>query len=87
LKLNRHAGDTIAIFSLASNGTFKLLKQVHTGLQNLRGFIIDPSSKYLVAGGEVAGGVKVFERVSGGADLVQVAASEQVPTVSSFVWL
>ena len=35
----------------------------------------------------MAGGVKVFERIHGGADLVQVAASDEVPTASSFVWL
>lgn len=63
------------------------MKQVHTGLQNLRGFIIDPSSRYLVAGGNVAGGVKVFERIQGGADLIEIASSDEVPTASSFVWL
>ncbi|KAF8511462.1 Lactonase, 7-bladed beta-propeller-domain-containing protein [Gautieria morchelliformis] len=80
-------GDSIAIFSLASNGSFSLVRQVHTGLQQLRGFIVDPSGRYLVAGGNVAGGVKVFERIHGGTDLVQVAASEEVPTASTFVWL
>ncbi|KAF8586774.1 putative isomerase YbhE [Ramaria rubella] len=80
-------GDSIAIFSLAPNGSFKLVRQVHTGLNNLRGFIIDPSGRYLVAGGNVSGGVKVYERINGGADLVLVAASEEVPTASSFVWL
>lgn len=81
------SGDSIAIFSLASNGSFSLVRQVHTGLRDLRGFIIDPSGRYLVAGGNVAGGVKVFERIHGGTDLIQVAASEEVPTASTFLWL
>jgi 6-phosphogluconolactonase (cycloisomerase 2 family) len=80
-------GDSIAIFSLKDDGSFTLLKQVHTGLNNLRGFIIDPSGRFLVAGGNVAGGIKIFERTNGGADLVQVAATTQVPTASSFIWL
>ncbi|KIJ49189.1 hypothetical protein M422DRAFT_161791 [Sphaerobolus stellatus SS14] len=80
-------GDSIAIFSLKDDGSFTLLKQVHTGLNNLRGFIIDPNGRYLVAGGNVSGGIKIFERINGGADLIQVAATTQVPTASSFVWL
>ena len=80
-------GDSIAIWSLKDDGSFTFVKQVHMGFNNLRGFIIDPSGRFLVAGGNVSGGIKVFERIDGGADLVQVAASTQVPTASSFVWL
>ncbi|KAF8518678.1 putative isomerase YbhE [Hysterangium stoloniferum] len=80
-------GDTIAIFSLEDDGSFELVKHVPTGVNNLRGFILDPSGRYLVLGGNVSGGVKVFERIDGGADLVLVAASDEVPTASTFVWL
>jgi len=81
------SGDPIAIFSLEQDGSFELVKHVHTGVNNLRGFILDPSGRYLVLGGNVSGGVKVFERIDGGADLVLVAASDEVPTASTFVWL
>lgn len=50
------------MLSLAPKGEFSLVEQVH---MYLTGFVIDPSSKYLVA---VAGGVKVIESICGGAD-------------------
>ncbi|GJJ14129.1 hypothetical protein Clacol_008386 [Clathrus columnatus] len=80
-------GDPIAVFLAHDDGSFQLINEVFTGLNNLRGFIFDPSGRYLVAGGNIAGGIKIYERVGDGSKLVEVAATTQVPTASSFVWL
>lgn len=81
------SGDSIAVFQTHEDGSFELVNQVFTGLDNLRGFIFDPTGRYLVAGGNIAGGIKIFERVGDGSILIEVAATLQVPTASSFVWL
>jgi len=82
-------GDTIAIFTFDSNGTLKLVKHVFTGLVNIRGMQFGgPDDRYLVASGMTQyGGVVVFERTEGGANLVEVARNTQIPNLGTFVWL
>ena len=82
-------GDTIAIFSVDSNGILKLVNHVFTGLVNIRGMGLGgPDNRYLVASGMTQfGGVVVFERTEGGAKLVEVARNTQVPNLATFVWL
>jgi len=77
-------GDTIAIFSL---NPLTLVKQVRTGLNNIRGAAIGgPNGQYLIAGGLTGGGVAVFERIAGGADLQVVARLPTVLNATSFVF-
>ena len=80
-------GDTIAIFALEPKLT--LVKQIYTGLDQIRGMQVGgPENEYLIASG-VAGnaGVVMFKRISGGADLQKVAQNTQIAQRSSFVWL
>ncbi|KAK6977302.1 isomerase YbhE [Favolaschia claudopus] len=65
-------GDSIAIYDTDLN----LVKQVFTGLGQIRGmeFGLGPvGEEYLVALGAVSGGMVVYKRTAGGADLVEVA--------------
>jgi len=84
-------GDTIAILQFVSvagrTGSFKLVAQVHTGLQQIRGMAFSDCGEFLVAGAVKTGGVKVFRRVQGGAGLKEVASDTEIDTRSSFVWV
>lgn len=82
-------GDSIAIFSFDCHGTLKLVNQAFTGLFNIRGMQFGgPDNRYLVASGvSQAGGVVVFERTEGGANLMEVARNTQIPNLATFVWL
>ncbi|KAL0577525.1 hypothetical protein V5O48_004466 [Marasmius crinis-equi] len=89
-------GDSIAIFEHVGKGTpeegLKLVKQVYTGLTQIRGMEIgleeNGSERYLIAAG-VAGnaGTVVLERVEKGADLRVVARNTDIPTRTTFLWL
>ncbi|KAF9504525.1 hypothetical protein BS47DRAFT_1401296 [Hydnum rufescens UP504] len=80
-------GDTIAIFALETK--LHLVRHVHTGLEQLHGVNLrDEHGQYVAAAGLAGGGIAVFERVDGGADLKLLArydgvGSEKVP---SFAW-
>lgn len=80
-------GDTIAIFS--TEPTLQLVKQVYTGLNQIRGMMTSNNGAYVIAAGKEGGGVAVFEVIGGGTDLVLrarytgTASSE----ISSFVWI
>ena len=82
-------GDSIAIFTFDSNGVLKLVNHVFTGLVNIRGMQFGgPDGRYLAASGlSQAGGVVVFERTEGGANLVEVARNTQIPNLGTFVWV
>ena len=82
-------GDSIAIFTFESNGVLKLVNHAFTGLVNIRGMQIGgPDNRYLAASGiSQAGGVVVFERTEGGANLVEVARNTQIPNLGTFVWV
>jgi 6-phosphogluconolactonase (cycloisomerase 2 family) len=80
-------GDTIAIFQPYP---LKLVKQVHTGVQQIRGMTIGgDKGQYIAVAGLNGGGVAVFERVDGGKDLKLVAryTGPGSTSVVSFVWL
>ncbi|KAF5340451.1 hypothetical protein D9758_013557 [Tetrapyrgos nigripes] len=89
-------GDSIAIFELVKKGTrdehLQLVKQVFTGLDQIRGMEIgfeeNGSDEFLIAAG-VAGnaGTVVYRRVNGGSDLEEVARNLDIPTRTSFIWL
>ncbi|KAF7324747.1 putative isomerase YbhE [Mycena kentingensis (nom. inval.)] len=84
-------GDSIAIFENVDKGTarerLQLVKQVFTGLDQIRGMEFSPDGAFLVAGG-VAGtaGIVVYERVDGGRGLREVVRNTEIPTRTSFVW-
>jgi 6-phosphogluconolactonase (cycloisomerase 2 family) len=81
-------GDSIVIYSFDSKGKVTELKQVYTGLDQVRGMEFGgEDNKYLVAGG-VAGsaGIVIYERVNGGADLKEIVRNTNLPTATSFVW-
>ena len=89
-------GDSIATFKhtiTKSGGSFlTLVKQVYTGLDQIRGMEVGPPKNggeaYLVAAGFAgSGGVVVYERTEGGAGLREVARNKEVPTRTSFVWV
>jgi len=95
-------GDSIAIFQhipgddqdatqkrwhKRTNDQLILVNQVFTGLQQIRGMQFSDDGQYLVAGGVLSGGVKVFQRTDGGENLVEVASNSDVDTRSSFVWV
>lgn len=81
-------GDTIAIFSLADKATPVLVHEVRTGLKHVRGIVFGgPDDKWLVAGGVISGGVRVFERTEGGKNLKLVAALQGVDAPTSFLWI
>lgn len=52
--------DTIAVFSVASNGTLKLLENVSTQGKIPRNFSIDPSGSFLLAGNQDSNTIVVF---------------------------
>jgi 6-phosphogluconolactonase (cycloisomerase 2 family) len=83
-------GDTIAIFSLAAGEDQpKLVNEVRTGLNHVRGMVFGgDDDKYLVVGGVEGGGVKVFERIDGGKGLEEVAklAADVVARPTGFLW-
>ena len=85
-------GDTIAIFENVDN-QLVLRNQVYTGLDQVRGMMSGEQAGF---GGEVyiaaaaaagTGGVKVFKRTEGGANLEEVAVNTVIPTRTTLVWL
>ena len=90
-------GDTIAIFEHVFQGTpfesLRLVRQVYTGLDQIRGMEIGPvdergGDEYLIASGFAGtAGVIVFRRIEGGRNLELVARNLEIPTRTSFVWL
>ena len=91
-------GDTIAIFSLIDevNGNTlrkipELVKQVRTGLKHVRGMSFGgPDDQWLIAGGVIEGGVKVFKRITnaeGGEDLEFITENQDIRKPTVFVWL
>jgi len=80
-------GDTIAIFSPEP---LKLVKHVYTGLNQIRGMAIGGvDEEFVIAAGLTGGGVAIFQRTNGGADLQLLARYTGVGSdqISSFAWL
>jgi len=82
------AGDTVAIFSLENPAKPVLIEEVHTGLRHLRGATIGgEDGRWMVLGGMLGGGVKVYERVDGGRSLKEIAALPGIEKPATFLWL
>lgn len=89
-------GDSIAIFEHVNQGQSNeglvLIKQVFTGLDEIRGMefgnAANGGEEYLMAGAFAGtGGVVVFRRTEEGRNLELVVRNQDVPTRTSFVWL
>ncbi|KAF8874068.1 putative isomerase YbhE [Mucidula mucida] len=82
-------GDFISIFDIEDNGAAKLVKEVRSGLKHARGMQFGgPDDKWLVVGGALGGGVKVFQRTNGGKGLEEVASStEATDSPTGFLWM
>ena len=80
-------GDTIAIFEIEPK--LRLVNQVYTGLNQVRGMQFGgPENEFLVASGVAGnGGTIVLKRTDGGANLTVVARDTTIAQRSSFVWL
>ncbi|KAK0446975.1 Lactonase, 7-bladed beta-propeller-domain-containing protein [Desarmillaria tabescens] len=77
-------GDIISIFSTEA----KFIAEVRSGLKHLRGMAFGgPDDKWLVAGGALGGGIKIFERVNDGKGLVEIAANNEAESPTGFLWL
>ncbi len=72
--MDKNPGDSISIFSTEP---LKLVAHVFTGLNQIRGMEFGgENERYLIAGGAAGGGLAVFERITGGANLKLLARSE-----------
>lgn len=83
-------GDTIAIIEHTpgdGKDELKVVDQVYTGMQQIRSMTFSDDEQYLVAGGGLSGGVKVYKRTEGGKCLVEVASNSEVDTRTNFVWV
>jgi len=81
-------GDTVAIFSLDNRTAPALVAEVHTGLRHLRGAAIGgDDGRWMVLGGMLGGGVKVYERVDGGRSIKEIAALPDIEGLAGFLWL
>ena len=52
LYVSNRTHDTIALFSIADDGKLKLIENAPAGVKVPRGFAIDPSGRWLIAGGQ-----------------------------------
>lgn len=79
-------GDVITIFAIADSAKLENAAEVRSGLNHLRGMVFGgEDNKYLIAGGALGGGVKVFLRTDGGKGLKEVASLDlKAPT--AFLW-
>jgi 6-phosphogluconolactonase (cycloisomerase 2 family) len=78
-------GDSIAIFE--TDPKLQLVKQVFTGIKNLRGVALggDETDKFIIVGGKETGGVAIYQIVE--KDLVEVARNMTIPPTTAYVWL
>jgi len=81
-------GDTVAIFSLDDRTAPALVAEIRTGLRHLRAAAIGgEDGRWMVLGGMLGGGVKVYERVDGGRSLKEIAALPDIEEPAGFLWL
>ena len=81
-------GDTVAIFSLDNRTAPALVAEVHTGLRHLRGAAIGgEDGRWMMLGGMLGGGVKMYERVDGGRSIKEIAALPDVEGPTGFLWI
>ncbi|KAI0305552.1 3-carboxy-cis,cis-mucoante lactonizing enzyme [Multifurca ochricompacta] len=85
---NDPAGDTLAILSLQRPDVPELIGEVQTGLKHLRGAALGgENGRWVVLGGVLGGGVKLYERIDGGRSLREIATLPQVEAPTAFLWL
>ncbi|KAI0785745.1 putative isomerase YbhE [Abortiporus biennis] len=79
-------GDVISIYSIENPEKIVPVNEVRSGLKHARGMVFGgPDDKYLIAGGVLGGGVKIFERINGGKDLKEIVrVALDAPT--GFLW-
>ncbi|KAJ6621404.1 Lactonase, 7-bladed beta-propeller-domain-containing protein [Mycena sp. CBHHK59/15] len=71
-------------FSIAGDA-LELVAEVRTGLKHLRGMVFGGADdKWLVTGGVLGGGVKVFERIDGGKGLKVIAENDSIEAPTGF---
>ncbi|KAF9257854.1 putative isomerase YbhE [Marasmius fiardii PR-910] len=81
-------GDTIGIFEASMSDSLDLVGEIRTGLNHVRGMAFGgPEDRWLIAGGGVKGGVKVYERVDGGRGLKLIAGDHTVEAPTGFIWM
>jgi hypothetical protein len=81
-------GDPLAIFSLEDPAAPALIGEVYTGLHHLRGAAIGgEDAQYIIMGGMLGGGVKMYERIEGGRALMEIAALPDIIGPTGFLWL
>lgn len=81
-----HAGgDTIGIINVANPAKMELIREVRTGLKHLRSFEIH--EPWLIVGGVLEGGIKMYEITEGGNNLIEIAANPHVVAPTAFLWL
>jgi len=79
-------GDSISVFSAAP--AFSLVRRIATGTKHLRGLAFSPAkAEYLAIAGQVAGGVKVYRRQTGGFLEEVEGATLDLADKSSIAWL
>ncbi|KAG9122460.1 hypothetical protein FRC07_001137 [Ceratobasidium sp. 392] len=81
-------GDSIAIFCFNRTGHLELKDQVSTGLHKIRALTHGgPDNRYIAAGGQVDGGIVVYEKVK--KTLVERArmGNGTIEQPATFVWL
>ena len=78
----------MAIFSLDDPASPALVVEVPTGLRHLRGAAFGgEDGRWIVLGGALGGGVKVYERVDGGRSIKEIAALPDIEGPTAFLWL
>jgi len=81
-------GDTVAIFSLDNRTAPARVTEVHTGLRHLRGAVIGgEDGRWMMLGGMLGGGVKMYERVDGGRSIKEIAALLVIEGLTGFLWI
>lgn len=85
-------GDIISIFRVpapdVAGEQMTLVGEVRTGLRHVRGIQLGgEEDKYLIAGGALSDGVKVYERVEGGKALREVVENKEVKAPTGFLWV
>jgi len=89
-------GDSVAIFELLNKGTknekLQLVKQIFTGLEQIRGMEFGPAEKgleeFLIAAGVAgSGGVVMLRRIESGRNMEIVTRNLDILNRSTFVWL